>query len=155
MDMNDEPSDPLERVVELDPQPEVANNFQFLTFTDFQQTVDPRTKRKVRSHVMHRVHRTMRSGERSEKEGVIVLDTSSLFEQPPTPPQGQDLAALPGPSTFGAGRSNPFANYPIPMNMRTQHLFDHCRHFSVTLCSRQCGLTKLQYAETFVLCSGR
>jgi hypothetical protein len=74
----------------------------------------------------------MRSGDRSEKEGVIVLDTSSLFEEAPTLQQRQDLAALPGPSTLGAGRSNPFANYPIPMNLRTQHLFDHCKQSSAS-----------------------
>lgn len=109
------------RLAEHGPQPE-TNNFQFLTFTDFQQTTDPRTKKKVRSHVMHRVHQTMRSGGRGHKEGVIVLDTSSLLGEPRQP---QD-PLLPSPNTLGPGRLNPFANYPIPMNARTRHLFDHC-----------------------------
>ena len=166
MDMNDElsaapfqsstPGKAPEREAEADIQPDNANKFQFLTFTDFQQTVDPRTKRKVRSHVMHRVHRTMRSGERAEKEGVIVLDTSSLFEEP-APQQRQPLAALPGPSTLGAGRSNPFANYPIPMSQRTQYLFDHCKYPSTSPYTGSSGnlLIIVQCAETFVLCSGR
>ena len=165
MDMNDESSavskssaagKAPEREAEADTKPENSNNFQFLTFTDFQQTVDPRTKRKVRSHVMHRVHRTMRSGERAEKEGVIVLDTSSLFEVP-APQQGQALAALPEPSTLGAGRSNPFANYPIQMSQRTQYLFDHCKYPSTSPYTGSSGnlLIIVQCAETFVLCSGR
>ena len=110
-----------------DPPPAATNNFQFLTFTDFQQTTDPRTKKKVRSHVMHRVHQTMRSGERAQREGVIVLDTSPLLGEPSAPQEHQGPTVLPPPCTLGAGRSNPFANYPIPMNTRTRHLFDHCR----------------------------
>ena len=100
------------------PQPDGCNSFHFLTFTDFQQTTDPQTKKKVRSHVMHRVHQTMRSGGRARKEQVVVLDTSSLLIRP-------QRALLPAPRILGAGRSNPFANYPIPMTMRTRQLFDH------------------------------
>jgi hypothetical protein len=109
---------------------EAKNNFQFLTFTDFQQTTDPRTKKKVRSHVMQRVHRTMRSGGRAHQEGVIVLDTSSLLG---APQQYQDASLLPSPNAMGSGRSNPFANYPIPMNGRTRHLFDHCKPLLSTI----------------------
>ena len=108
------------------PKPEAKkNNFKFLTFTDIQQTTDARTKRKVRSHVMHRVHQTVRSGKGELNEGVIVLDTSLLSGGEP-----QDTALVPRPSTLGAGRLNPFVNYPIPMNMRTRHLFDHCKSSS-------------------------
>jgi hypothetical protein len=139
-----------------DPRPEASNNFEFLTFTDFKQTVDSRTKRKVRSHVMHRFHRTAKSQERPQRRGVIVLDTSSLFE-PPAPQQGQALAfaTLPGPSTMGAGRSNPFGNYPIPMNLRTQHLYDHCKHHLRTLSASRSRvlLIKTQCAEISAQCS--
>jgi hypothetical protein len=115
-----------EKDAEQEPKPEATSNFQFLTFTDFQQTTDPRTKRKVRSHVMHRVHQTMRSGGYTEREGVIVLDTSSLLGESSAP-----QPSLPSPNALGAGRLNPFANYPIPMNRRTHQLFDHCG-FSVS-----------------------
>jgi hypothetical protein len=108
------------------PQPETSNDFEFLTFTDFQQTIDPRTKRKVRSHVMHRFHGIARRRERPQKRGVIVLDTS-LFDEPPAPHQMEAPATPNGLSIMGAGRSNPFGNYPIPMNVRTQHLLDHCK----------------------------
>ena len=111
-----------------DHQPDALNNFEFLTFTDFQQTIDPQTKKKVRSHSMHWVHRTTRVGERSKKKGVVVLDTSSLFNEPPAPDPEQALVALQGTYNIGAGRSDPFADYPIAMNMRTQYLFDHCKH---------------------------
>ena len=95
-----------------------SKNFQFLTFTDFQQTTDPQTKKKVRSHVMHRVHQTIRSGGRTRKEGVVVLDISSLLG-------GLQSPLVPAPRALGAGRLNPFAKYPITMNARTLQLFDH------------------------------
>ena len=98
-------------------------SLQFLTFTHVNQTTDPKTKRKVRSHVMHRVQQRLRSGKR---KGNIVLDISSL-SQPDEGPSNYVPASLPfpGPGTLGSGRSDPFKPYPIEMDVRTHELYDH------------------------------
>ena len=115
-------------------QPPNPPDLQFLTFTDFNQTTDPETKKKVRSHVMHRVQRNMRSRKEKEKDGEIVLDISSL-SQPDPGQSGESITSMLGPSILprpgglGAGRSDPFVQYPIDMNVRTHELFDHCKIF--------------------------
>jgi hypothetical protein len=113
-------------------QPSNPPDLQFLTFTDFNQTTDPETKKKVRSHVMHRVQRNLRSERRKGKAGEIVLDISSLSQAhagPSQDPANSMLGPLvaPHPCGLGAGRSDPFTQYPIDMDLRTHELFDHCR----------------------------
>jgi hypothetical protein len=115
-----------------DVQPLEPADLQFLTFTDFNQTTNPATKKKVRSHVMHRVQRNMRSGKGKGRGGEIVLDISSLSQADAGPSGYQNNSmlsspSLPHPSGLGAGRSDPFVQYPIDMNVRTHELFDHCK----------------------------
>ena len=115
-------------------QPADSADLQFINFTDFDQTTTPETKKKVRSHVMHRVQQNLRSGKRRTKEGEIVLDISLLSQDtagstrdPATSMSGPLVA--PHPSGLGAGRSDPFARYPIDMNVRTHELFDHGKFY--------------------------
>jgi hypothetical protein len=112
-------------------KPVESNELQFITFTDFSQTTNRETKKKVRSHAMHRVQQNIRSGKGREREGEIVLDISPLSEAlagPSRDPNNSMLGTLilPHPSDLGAGRSDPFAPYPINMDMRTHELYDHC-----------------------------
>lgn len=127
---------PIESQAEEDRDIQLVDSadLQFLTFTDFNQTTDPKIKKKVRSHVMHRVQRNMRSRKEKEKDGEIVLDISSL-SQPDPGQSGESITSMLGPSILprpgglGAGRSDPFVQYPIDMNVRTHELFDHCKIF--------------------------
>jgi hypothetical protein len=109
-------------------------DLEFITFTDFNQTTHPETKKKVRSHVMHRVQRNSRSEKRKEKKGEIVLDLSLLSQTNTSPlldPSNSMLApaVVPRPYDLGAGRSDPFVKYPIDMDVRTHELFDHCKNY--------------------------
>jgi hypothetical protein len=114
--------------------PAESTDLEFITFTDFNQTTHPETKKRVRSHVMHRVQRNLRNEKRKEKEGEIVLDLSSLSQAnsgPSRDPSNSMLASavVPRPYDLGAGRSDPFVKYPIDMNVRTHELFDHCKDY--------------------------
>lgn len=109
-----------------------ATDFEFITFTDINQTRHPETRKRVRSHVMHRVKRNLRNRQQTEQKGAIVLDLSSLSQTNTGElggPNNSLLAAriVPYPYGLGAGRSNPFVKYPIDMNLRTHELFDHCK----------------------------
>lgn len=108
------------------PQEDKPSGLQFLTFTHVDQTTDPETKRRVRSHVMHGVQQRLRTekGKENRKEkGKFVLDISSLSE----PNHGQTNYALaPYLGGLGAGQSDPFKSYPISMDLRTHELYDHC-----------------------------
>jgi hypothetical protein len=112
--------------------------FEFLIFTDLSQTTDRKTKTKVRSHVMHGIQRAIRSEKEKKKDGEIVLDISALSQgeahSPQFPANSISCSSnLPHPRGLGAGRSDPFKQYPIDMNVRTNELFDHCRIFSPNL----------------------
>src|SRR5438105_2880365 len=126
-------SPPIESLAEYDRdiEPSESTDLQFLTFTDMNQTTDQKTKKKVRSHVMHRVHRKARSEKRNERKGQIVLDISSLSHADAGSSRNLTNSMLgppivPHPCGLGAGRSDPFARYPIDMDARTHELFDHC-----------------------------
>jgi hypothetical protein len=111
--------------------PEAAD-LEFITFTDINQTTHPETKKRVRSHVMHRVQQSLRSGKGKEKEREIVLDLSSLPQANTGPSCGLSNsvlahAGMPHPYDLGAGRADPFVKYPINMDIRTHELFDHCK----------------------------
>lgn len=110
-------------------QPEEPAGLQFLTFTHVDQTTDPETKRKVRSHVMHGVQQKLRR-EKGKEKGKFVLDISSL-SQPDGGFSSYELAPPSPlrPGTLGAGRSDPFKQYPIAMDVRTHELYDHCKIF--------------------------
>jgi hypothetical protein len=108
-------------------QTEEPAGLQFLTFTHVDQTTDPETKRRVRSHVMHGVQQRLRN-KRGKEKGKIVLDTSSLAQ----PNEDSSSYALAPPTlsflnTLGAGQSDPFKQYPIEMDTRTHELYDHCK----------------------------
>ena len=113
------------------PQSEEPAGLQFLTFTHVNQTTDPETKRKVRSHVMHGVQQKLRSEkgrEKGKEKGKFVLDISLLSQ----PDRGTSTHELAPPillhlGTLGAGRSDPFKQYPIAMDVRTHELYDHCK----------------------------
>jgi hypothetical protein len=110
-------------------QTEEPTGLQFLTFTHVNQTTDPETKRKVRSHVMHGIQQRLRGGRGKEKgKGKISLDISSL-SQPDEGPSNYGLAPPPilQPGTLGSGQSDPFKPYPIEMDIRTHELYDHCK----------------------------
>jgi len=114
-------------------------DLKFLNFTSYNQTIDPETKRRVRSHVMHRVQQDLRRHNGRQKKSQVVLDISSLFQRSqdvlqvtPEPTLGQLL--VPSPLGLGAGRSDPFALYPIDMDIRTHELFDHCKN-CLEICS--------------------
>ncbi len=113
-------------------EPSESTDLQFLTFTDINQTTDSKTKKKIRSHVMHRVQRNVKSEKRKGKEREIVLDISSLSQADAGPSRDSTHSMLgrpivPHPCGLGAGRSDPFAKYPIDMDVRTHELFDHCK----------------------------
>jgi hypothetical protein len=113
--------------------PAESTDLEFITFTDLNQTTHPETKRRVRSHVMRRVQRNLRS-EQQKEEGEIVLDLSLLSQANTSPsrdPSNSMLASavVPRPYDLGAGRSDPFVRYPIDMNVRTYELFDHCKDY--------------------------
>ncbi|RFU24393.1 hypothetical protein B7463_g11947, partial [Scytalidium lignicola] len=110
-------------------------DFQFLTFTDFSQTTHPETKRRIRSHAMHRVQRSLRA-KRQEKNVKFILDVSPLMDigssSQSSAQQRQDYGmalshfhATPHPSDLGSGRVDPFKQYPIDMDLRMHELFDH------------------------------
>ncbi|KAH8803671.1 hypothetical protein F5884DRAFT_511447 [Xylogone sp. PMI_703] len=115
-------------------EPSEAQEFQFLTFTNLSQTAHPETRRRVRSHAMHRVQRSLRA-RRQERNETIVLNISPLMEASSSSQQslqGQELGtslvslrSTPHPSDLGSGRSDPFKQYPIDMDLRTHELFDH------------------------------
>src|SRR5579862_1203639 len=114
--------------------PAESTNLEFITFTDLNQTTHPETKKRVRSHVMHQVRRNLRSEKQKGKEKEVVLDLSLLPQANSSPPQdpGNSILAVtkaPHPQDLGAGRSDPFAKYPIDMDVRTHELFDHCKGY--------------------------
>ena len=113
--------------------PAESTDLEFLTFTDFNQTTHPETKKRIRSHVMHQVHRKSRTVKRKEKKGEVVLDLSPLSQANSCPSRPSNSMLVPavmsGLYDLGAGRSDPFANYPIDMNVRAHELFDHCKDY--------------------------
>jgi hypothetical protein len=130
------------------PQPAQDAGFQFLNFSNFNDTKAKETKSRVRSHVMHGVHQKKRSGRQNIPGGSIDLDTSALLPpepqatQPHPDPNLPDLA-LAGPDRMGAGRNDPFQRYPIDMNQRTLELYDHRKSFLRLIASTNL-LTKRQ-----------
>lgn len=105
-----------------------VGELKFLTFTDFAQTTKPETKRQVRSHVMSRVQKQFRDGKREAKKNQIELVTSPLVQDVQgNDDQSGEGAVIPHPRDMGSGRSDPFAQYPIDMSIRTHELFDHCK----------------------------
>ncbi len=114
--------------------PAQSPDLEFITFTDFDQTKRPETKKRVRSHVMKRVQQNLRRGNRRQREGEIVLDFSlpSQANFGPSQYSGNSMlasAVVQHPYDLGAGRSDPFVKYPIDMDMRTHELFDHCKDY--------------------------
>ena len=103
---------------------------QFLNFSNFEETKAKKTKSRVRSHVMQGVHQQKKSGKRSSPRDSFDLDTSSLLLS--KPPVVQQRPAVASPSRMGAGRNDPFQQYPIEMNQRTLELYDHCTMVSLT-----------------------
>jgi hypothetical protein len=108
--------------------------FRFLNFSNFNDTKAKETKNRVRSHVMHGVHQKKKSGEQRIPKGSIELDTYSLVRSKPQVTQPHANTAIPnaaliGPDRLGAGRNDPFQNYPIRMNQRTLEIYDHCKSF--------------------------
>jgi hypothetical protein len=111
------------------PAPVHDAGFQFLNFSNFNETKAKETKSRVRSHVMHSVHQK-KSRRESRPRCSIDLDTSLLAPnshatQPYTDPVLPNLASA-SPERMGAGRNDPFQRYPIEMNHRTLELYDHC-----------------------------
>jgi hypothetical protein len=123
-------------------------SFQFLNFSNFNDTKAKETKSRVRSHVMHGVHQSKKGGKRSKPGGSIDLDTSALLHLETQATQ-QHLEAIPpaatvaGPSRLGSGRNDPFQQYPIEMNQRTLELYDHCTCF-LSIPANSYPLTKPQ-----------
>jgi hypothetical protein len=112
-----------------------STDLEFITFTDFNQTTHPETKKRVRSHVMHQVQRNLKSEKRKGKEKEAVLDLSLLL-QASNPRLLQEPGnsiltptTMPCPHDLGAGRSDPFVKYPIDMDVRTHELFNHCKGY--------------------------
>jgi hypothetical protein len=111
-----------------------ATDLEFITFTDYNQTSSPETRKRVRSHVMHRVQQKLKNKKRKEKEGEVVLDLSLLqqadmyLSRDPSNSMST-RAVVPHPYNLGSGRSDSFTKYPIEMNVRTHELFDHCKDF--------------------------
>jgi hypothetical protein len=113
-------------------QPE-ATELRFLTFTDFNQTIDSETKKQVRSHVQSRLQGERRSAKERARERTLrrlVQDASSpsnanvgQSQDPRNSMLGQ--AVVPRPGGLGAGRSDPFKQYPIEMDVRMHELYDH------------------------------
>jgi len=96
---------------------------QFLNFSNFEETKAKETKSRVRSHVMQGVHQQKKRGKRSRLRDSFDLDTSSLILSKPRVVQQHPGVA--SPSRIGAGRNDPFHQYPIEMNQRTLELYDH------------------------------
>lgn len=117
---------------------QAPGQFRFLTFTNITQATSRDTRRRVRSHAMHRVQRSLR--ERRENERKVVLDISSLMQSGDSQTSMQQnqstelvqsyLHALSDPRDLGSGRSDPFRQYPIEMDVRKRELFDHRKHLS-------------------------
>lgn len=96
--------------------PTESTSLQFVTFTNFNQTTTAETKRRVRSHAQRRVQEKKRQEKREDTEKDISLLSNA-----------DALRSLSiRPCRLGSGRSNPFASYPIEMNLRAHELFDHC-----------------------------
>lgn len=136
------------------------SDLQFMIFTDYKQTANAETKRKVRSHVQSRIQRDVRNQKSKEKKGEIALNISALSQsggnpsQPPADSKTWSLVTR-APMRLGAGRSDPFKSYPIEMDVRTHELFDHCectflsyRNQGQILADRM-----FQYMARLVLCS--
>jgi hypothetical protein len=116
------------------PRPAQDTAFRFLNFSNFNDTKAKETQSRVRSHVMHGVHQKKKSGKQSRPSGSIDLDTSALLPPKsqaaqPHPESAESDLALAGPDRMGAGRNDPFQQYPIQMNQRTLELYDHCESF--------------------------
>lgn len=117
------------------PKPSPDAGFCFLNFSNFNDTKAKETKSRVRSHVMHGVHQKKKSGKQRRPKGSIELDTYSLLRSKPQSTQVQPDHALPdaalfSPDRLGAGRNDPFQQFPIQMNRRTMELYDHRKSFS-------------------------
>jgi hypothetical protein len=111
--------------------------FQFLNFSNFDDTKAKETKSRVRSHVMHGVHQSKKGGKKNRPSGAIVLDTSSLLATKTQATKQSPETTLPDtalerPDRLGAGRNDPFQQYPIEMNRRTLELYDHRECFSAS-----------------------
>jgi hypothetical protein len=121
---------------EREHRPRQGAGFQFLNFSNFNDTKAKETKSRVRSHVMHGVHQKKKGGKESRPSGSIDLDTSLLTpnSQVMQPQPGSVLPTLVSvsPKRIGAGRNDPFQRYPIKMNQRTLELYDHCKHPQLT-----------------------
>ncbi len=112
------------------PRPAHDAGFQFVNFSNFNETKAKETKSRVRSHVMHGVHQKKKSGKDSRPSGSIDLDISLLPLRPQATQPEPDLV-LPNlesasPERMGAGKNDPFQRYPIEMNQRTLELYEHC-----------------------------
>lgn len=104
-------------------------DLRFLTFTNFSQTTDAATRRKVRSHVMHGVQQNLKRGKAKERRGDIELDISALPQATAGPlRQAPGQLIVSNPQDLGAGSSDPFSRYPIQMDVRSHELFAHCKH---------------------------
>lgn len=97
--------------------PTESKDLQFLTFTNYDQTIAAETKKKVRSHAQHRVQ----NKKRQEKKERLATDTSTWSNADLM----SDISII-GPCWLGSGRSDPFKPYPIDMDLRAHELFDHC-----------------------------
>jgi hypothetical protein len=66
---------------EESPKPVSAPHFQFITFTNLDQSTDQQTRKKVRQHVMQGVRHNSKKdfGKRKQRAGEIALDISSLM----------------------------------------------------------------------------
>jgi hypothetical protein len=114
-------------------QPTEPFDLQFLTFTNFNQTIDSETKKKVRSHVQSRLQEERRSAKEKAKERKLkrlVRDSSSLSNMDAGLSQAlhstaSGQAVIPHPRGLGAGGSDPFKRYPINMDVRMHELYDH------------------------------
>jgi hypothetical protein len=131
-------SAPIESKDETDsdsqqPERPESTELRFLTFTDFSQTIDSETKKQVRSHVQSRLQGERRSAKekaREKKLRRLVQDVSSLSNANAGPSQDPrntllTQAVIPRPGGLGAGRSDPFKQYPIEMDVRMHELYDH------------------------------
>jgi hypothetical protein len=100
-------------------------SLEFLTFTNFDQSIDSETKRKVRSHVMSGVHR--------KRAGGVNPDVSESVAHQLRSSGNAILTAfsVPHPIGLGIGRSEPFTSYPIHMDLRYYELFDQCKIYGL------------------------
>ncbi|KAH8800358.1 hypothetical protein F5884DRAFT_863069 [Xylogone sp. PMI_703] len=113
-------------------------DLRFLTFTDFDQSTNRETKKRVRSHAMTVVQRNIKLRRWVERN--IVLDTAPLSEwHPDRQEDPPDLSlfqsGVPNLSDLGAGRSDPFTSFPIEMDSRSHELF-------YQLCREECPALK-------------